>query len=41
MMCVVFAASKAGDFGAATTTGEFPMWVCQDGKVEMRKYEAL
>ncbi len=40
MMCVVFAASKDGDFGAATTTGEFPMWICQDGKIEMRKYAA-
>jgi hypothetical protein len=38
MMCVVFAASKSGEFGASTTVGEFPMWICQDGKIEMRKY---
>lgn len=38
MMCVVFAASKSGDFGASTTAEEFPMWICVDGKIEMRKY---
>jgi len=38
MMCVVFAASPAGDFGASTTVGEFPMWILQNGKIEMRKY---
>ena len=41
MMCVVFAASKAGDFGAATTVGEFPLWICTNGKIEMRRYAAL
>lgn len=40
MMCVVLAISKEGDFGAATTTGEFPLWVCQDGKLEQRLYSA-
>jgi N4-(beta-N-acetylglucosaminyl)-L-asparaginase len=38
MMCVVFAVSKSGEFGASTTVGDFPMWICQDGKIEMRKY---
>ena len=38
MMCVVFGASKDGSFGACTTVGEFPMWICQDGKIEMRKF---
>jgi len=38
MMCVVFAAAKDGSFGASTTVDEFPLWICQDGKVEMRKY---
>jgi isoaspartyl peptidase/L-asparaginase-like protein (Ntn-hydrolase superfamily) len=38
MMCVVFAAATDGTFGAATTVGEFPMWICVDGKIEMRKY---
>jgi N4-(beta-N-acetylglucosaminyl)-L-asparaginase len=38
MMCVVFAASRTGEVGASTTVGEFPMWLCLDGKIEMRKY---
>lgn len=41
MMCVVFALRKDGDFGAATTTGEFPMWICRDGQTEMRTYPAI
>jgi hypothetical protein len=32
---------KDGDFGAATTKGEFPLWICQDGKFEYREYLAL
>lgn len=39
--CVVFAMSKQGDFGAATTQGEFQLWICQDGVVEMREVKAL
>ncbi|HLP00312.1 MAG TPA: N(4)-(beta-N-acetylglucosaminyl)-L-asparaginase [Fimbriimonas sp.] len=35
--CVVFALRKDGDFGAATTKGEFPFWVCQDGNVEFHE----
>lgn len=30
--CVVFAMSKNGEYGAATTKEEFPMWVCRDGE---------
>ncbi len=41
MMCVVLAASKEGDFGAATTVGEFPLWICRDGEIEMRTYAGL
>jgi N4-(beta-N-acetylglucosaminyl)-L-asparaginase len=36
MMCVVLALRKDGDVGAATTTGEFPLWVCRDGAMEVR-----
>jgi N4-(beta-N-acetylglucosaminyl)-L-asparaginase len=38
MMCVVLAVSKNGDFGASTTTGEFPLWICRDGEIEMRLF---
>lgn len=31
-MCVVMALRKDGDFGAATTQEEFPMWTCRDGE---------
>lgn len=41
MMCVVLALRKDGDFGAATTTGEFPLWVCRDGTMELLKFPAL
>lgn len=41
MPCVVLAISKAGDYGAATTEGEFPLWVCRDGEFEMRLVPAL
>ena len=40
MPCVVIALRNDGDFGAATTEGEFPLWICQDGKMEMRVYNA-
>lgn len=30
--CVVLALRKDGDFGAATTAGEFVLWSCQDGE---------
>lgn len=38
MMCVVLALSNAGEFGASCTTGEFPMWICRNGEIEMRSY---
>ncbi len=41
MPCVVLAVSKKGDIGAATTQGEFPLWICRDGEIEMRLYQAL
>ncbi len=40
MPCVVFALSKEGDFGAATTKDEFPLWICRNGEMEMRTYTA-
>ncbi len=40
MMCVVLALRNDGDFGAATTTGEFPLWVCRDGQMEVRLFPA-
>lgn len=41
MMCVVLALRNDGDIGAATTTGEFPLWICQDGRMEMRNIPAV
>jgi isoaspartyl peptidase/L-asparaginase-like protein (Ntn-hydrolase superfamily) len=41
MACVVFALAKNGEFGAATTTAEFPLWICRDGRSEMRVYKGL
>lgn len=38
MMCVVLAMSNSGEFGASCTTGEFPLWICQDGEIEMRLF---
>jgi len=40
-MCVVMAMNRDGQYGAATTTGEFPLWVCTDGDMELRLYPAL
>lgn len=37
---VVFAMNKEGDFGAAVTNGEFPLWSCQDGRMELHRYAA-
>lgn len=36
--CCVFALSPSGEFGAATTQGEFPIWVCQDGEMQLRVF---
>ena len=38
MPCVVMAVRKDGDFGAATTKGEFPLWSCVDGAIEMKVF---
>lgn len=35
MPCVVFALNNKGEYGAANTRGEFPMWICRDGTMEM------
>jgi len=32
--CVVLALRNDGDFGAATTAGEFVLWICRDGVFE-------
>lgn len=39
--CVVFCMNKDGEFGAATTRGEFPLWICREGEFEMRTFNAL
>ena len=41
MACVVFAMDNKGDFGAANTKGEFPLWICRDGKMEMKVYNGV
>jgi N4-(beta-N-acetylglucosaminyl)-L-asparaginase len=41
MPCVVLAIDKEGNHGAATTVGGFPLWICRDGQIEMRLYQAL
>jgi len=35
MPCVVLAIDRNGGVGAATTTGEFPLWICRDGQMEL------
>jgi isoaspartyl peptidase/L-asparaginase-like protein (Ntn-hydrolase superfamily) len=35
--CVVLAISKDGDFGAATTQGQFHLWICQDGDISVQE----
>jgi isoaspartyl peptidase/L-asparaginase-like protein (Ntn-hydrolase superfamily) len=39
--CVVLAISPGGDFGAATTTGDFDLWICRDGDVSMQSFHGL
>ncbi len=41
MPCVVFAISINGDYGAATTTGEFPLWVCEEGVFTMKRFRPV
>lgn len=38
MPCVVLALRNDGDFGAATTEGEFPLWICRDGTMELKVF---
>jgi len=39
--CVVFAMGNDGNYGAATTYGEFQLWICKNGDISMREYSAL
>lgn len=39
--CVVFAATKEGDFGAACGGGPFDLWSCRDGVIATHHYEPL
>ncbi len=41
MMCVVLAIDREGNVGAATTQGEFPLWICRDGELELILYPAI
>ncbi|HEY3781915.1 MAG TPA: N(4)-(beta-N-acetylglucosaminyl)-L-asparaginase [Fimbriimonadaceae bacterium] len=41
MACVVFAMDNKGNFGAANTKGEFPLWVCRDGEIELKVYKGV
>jgi isoaspartyl peptidase/L-asparaginase-like protein (Ntn-hydrolase superfamily) len=40
MPCAVLALNAAGEFGAATTVGDFPLWVSRYGSNEMFLYRA-
>ena len=40
MPCVVLALNTKGEFGAATTVGEFPLWVSRGGSQELIVYKA-
>ena len=40
MPCVVLALNTNGEYGAATTLGEFPLWVSQNGAQELCIYRA-
>jgi N4-(beta-N-acetylglucosaminyl)-L-asparaginase len=39
--CVVFCMNKDGEFGAATTKGEFPLWICQEGEIRLEVFQGL
>lgn len=41
MPCVVFCMNNKGEFGAATTADEFPLWICRDGQFELRTFPAI
>jgi isoaspartyl peptidase/L-asparaginase-like protein (Ntn-hydrolase superfamily) len=40
MPCVVLAMNTHGEYGAATTVGEFPLWISRDGVQELCVYSA-
>lgn len=40
MMCVVVAMGRDGSHGAATTKGEFPLWIVEDGDVRLERFPA-
>lgn len=39
--CVVFALGRDGSFGAASTKGPFPLWVCRSGEIRCHTFEPL
>jgi N4-(beta-N-acetylglucosaminyl)-L-asparaginase len=39
--CVVLALRKDGDIGAATTKDVFPLWICQEGRIELKMFAAI
>lgn len=41
MMCVVLAMDRQGNYGAATTDDEFPLWVSQEGHTKLELYPAV
>ena len=41
MACVVLALGRDGQFGAATTSGTFHLWACQDGNITVHEHTAL
>lgn len=38
MPCVVVAMNPQGEYGAATSQGEFPLWVCEHGLLRLKVY---
>jgi isoaspartyl peptidase/L-asparaginase-like protein (Ntn-hydrolase superfamily) len=41
MPCVVLALDKEGNYGAATSDGDFHLWICRDGEIEVKHYTTL
>lgn len=41
MACVVFAADRDGNVGAATTKDKFHLWICRDGDIEVQEFHGL
>jgi isoaspartyl peptidase/L-asparaginase-like protein (Ntn-hydrolase superfamily) len=39
--CVVLAISPQGDYGAATTVGQFHLWICEEGQVSVKEFNGL